>query len=90
MISETAFLFLAGVAVVFFILGLLGSAANSRRGGVLTFVSTGLLLIAAILSGNVGSPDGTALYEGYTVFGPLLAVLGAISIIAGILQMLED
>ncbi|HPC27767.1 MAG TPA: hypothetical protein PKX17_03470 [Candidatus Methanomethylicus sp.] len=90
MISETAFLFFAGVAITFFILGMLSSAANSKRGGVLTFFSTGLFLITAIMASNVGAPDGTTLYESYTTFGPLLAGMGAISIVIGILQSLED
>ena len=81
MISEMTYLFFVGVAVVFFLVGILTNKYP------ITFFSAGLFLIMAIMSGNVGNPDGTALYTDYILLGFIMLGMALIAVVASFIQM---
>lgn len=78
MISEVGFLFLVVIAVVFFLVGLL-----ARRSELL-FFCTGLFVITAIMSGNVGDEIANKLFTDYLYYGYILVVMAIMSFLLSI------
>ena len=89
MISEFAYMFLIGLAFVLFVAGFLTARDHEKLGGVLTFFSCSLFIINAIMSGNVGAPDGSVLYAGYTVFGPIMLAFAIVALVSAFIMFLE-
>lgn len=67
---------------------MLGGAFSKKA--FLSFFACGLSAIGAILSGNVGAPDGTALYADYVVFGVIMGLMSAVSALIGIVHVVEE
>jgi hypothetical protein len=84
MISEMTYLFFVGMAVVFFLVGVLA------RKYPLTIFSAGLFFIMAMMSGNVGNPDGTALYTDYILLGYIMIALAIIAVVTSFVQMFSS
>jgi len=84
MISEMTYLFFVGVAIVFFLVGVLAKKYP------LTIFSAGLFFIMAMMSGNVGNPDGTTLYTDYILLGYIMIALAIIAVVTSFVQMFSS
>jgi len=84
MISEMTYLFFVGMAVVFFLVGVLAKKYP------LTIFSAGLFFIMAMMSGNVGNPDGTVLYTDYILLGYIMIALAIIAVVTSFVQMFSS